>query len=124
MGKISSVNDSNSHLHLRHHDKVFELNPYFVIYVSKHSPFIAIIQCIANENVIKPREENFLMGSKSERKMFSHLNVYRRSILCRRRNNAMIEFFEVIMTEDGGERMERLKNRSSPHPAKVASKLF
>jgi hypothetical protein len=43
-------------------------------------PNIAIIQCIANENVIKDceREENFLMGTRCERKMFSHLNVYRR----------------------------------------------
>lgn len=55
-----------------------ELNPYFVIYVSKHSPFIVIIQCTANENVIKGGK--LLMVSKSERKMFSHLNVYRLSL--------------------------------------------
>lgn len=90
MKKISLVNNSKSssfQLRLR-----TELNPYFVIYVSKHSPFIAIIQCKANENVIKTREKNFLMGLQSERKMFSHLNVYRRFFS--RRNKAVIEFFD------------------------------
>jgi hypothetical protein len=73
---------------------------------------------------------------KTERgKLFNGLEKRRKNVFsfkclpslhsCRRRNNAMIEFFEVIMTEDGKIERRRLKSRSSSsHPAKVASKLF